>query len=364
MDQATYDTKDGIATMLDTYEHLYQLFRARREAGYARSERLNAFIVLGRFLADPHGNWYPIRFENLPPEAPASFSPVMTPDEFNSALKAFGEEACRYGAGSSTGPLGSLPPPHMTCSRCGKAGWTIENCHEFVSADGFEAPFSLAPFVGKTLTEVQEALNARTDAIYSLHPSVRNDRWIDPEGAFGREVGWRHNRDEEDEEDEDPIDMSYVVAEGDETNPFVLRFYHASCSSQMREEERAEQGTAALEAFAQIFTDTGFTNVRAEAIPLPEHILAWMRSEDPDGDLSGAADEMTYLRITSDQGVVGIFIAAYPTLDLTGSGVTLSELVPEMAAMPENAPQICGFDGNPATLLKLWQLLTQKKSAT
>jgi hypothetical protein len=360
MERPAYDTKEGIAASLDSYEQLYALFRERHRAGYERHERLQEFVILGRFSADALGNWWTMRFERpLPPTFAAALPPVMSPTEFHAALAQLGRDGILYSAGSSTGPLGSLPPPQMTCAHCGLAGWTVENCHESEADSGFDDDsLSLEPYVGKTLTEVQAALDSRTDGIYTLYATVRNDRWIEPEGRLGREEGWRSHQDET-----DPIGMDHVAVPGDEASVYVLRFYHAVCRGQIRKDERTAARSDAVEAFKEMFSETGFGNVRVEGVALPQHILDWMRQEEDGDDLEDAREELTYLKVESDEGTVGVFLAAYPTLDLTDSGVSLAELMPEMEALPQGTPQIVGFDGNPATLLNLRQLMLKRRTS-
>ncbi len=359
MDRTVYDTREGIASKLTSYADLYALFRARHAAHYDRGERLQEFVILGRFFTDPCGNWWTMRFEKpLPPAAAASLPSVMTRDEFHDALRRLVPDAMNYSAGTSTGPLGALPPPQMTCARCGQAGWTLENCHEFEAEDD-QAEIPLDPYVGKTLAEVEVALQSRTDGIYSLHASVRNDRWINPDGRLGREHGWRSDQD-----DDDPISMDHVVAPGDETSAFVIHFYHAACHAQIEDVRETVKRDLIGAGLSEMMLAAGFTGVRIEMTKTPAHLLEWAGSEDPDDfDPEALEAECAYYRVTTDQGSLGVWKAAYLTIDLTGTGIELKDIAPEMADAPDGFPPILGLDGEPAVLLKLWQLMVKRQAA-
>lgn len=366
MDRSIYDTKDGIATMLSSYEDIYELHRARREACYDRSERLASFVILGRFYTDGCGNWTKLNRMTITDDLRRQMPAVMTMDEFNEFMQDHSIDGWNVYEGMSGMSSGLPPSPRIVCARCG-VGWSLENCHDYDDEGGFEESRSLGGYVGKTLREVQEELDDQSDAAYRVHTAIRNDRWVDnsPDHkryGLGREEGWRS------EDSDDPqITMDYIVQPGDHGNASFNRYYHGDCFKEMMSEDEAAEGIAMIEGLTQMFEGAGFDGVVITKIPLPQHIRDWMLQDEPDLDddeLDAASDELTYLRVETGQGTFGIFIAAYPAIDLTGTGIELKELVPEMEDAPPDFPAICGFDGDPAILLKLWQLLTKSQTAS
>jgi hypothetical protein len=111
------------------------------------------------------------------------------------------------------------------------------------------------------------------------------------------------------------------------------------------------------QAFVEVFTELGFTEVAAEKVPLPAHVVRAMKDEEDDDDeLAEAIGLMTYLKITTGEGTFGVFIAAYPVLDLTGTGVTYEDLTGTKLKDAGSWPDMIGF-GEERDILKFRDLL-------
>lgn len=127
-------------------------------------------------------------------------------------------------------------------------------------------------------------------------------------------------------------------------------------------EEKAEDAED-MGALKEVFEQIGFEDVIITKAPLPEHLRKWVAQDlDEDETIDEIAEVLKYHRIETRQGSFGIFFGAYPALDLEGSGVTLAELEPELAAeAPPEFPQITGFSGESEQLLQLYQLMVKSK---
>jgi len=120
-----YDTVEGIVRHLSDLAGLDALRKERQEAGYDRRERMNEFIVLGRFHLDTCGNFSICTFQHdfRDPVAwlPDSLPPAVSIRDLKSVLTKL--------VISSTGH--SLPRPDQVCDECGE-GWDLSNCHDAV----------------------------------------------------------------------------------------------------------------------------------------------------------------------------------------------------------------------------------------
>lgn len=116
-------------------------------------------------------------------------------------------------------------------------------------------------------------------------------------------------------------------------------------------------------AFQQILEGFGFRDVKVEPIPPPQHVRDWAAEDDEDeeGELDDVMNELTYLRVTTSQGTFGIMLAAYPALDLTGTGVTYKDLVPDAEGVPDGFSFI-GF-GEEEDIVKFRQLLEARNDS-
>lgn len=118
-----YDTREGLERRLETgLAGVREIYKARRDAGYERKERMAEWCLLGRFWLDTCGNFSVI--EHGAPAAAQEFlsyerriSPLMTREEAHR----FSETMTSTGA--------NVPGPDDKCGRCGR-GWTMENLHD------------------------------------------------------------------------------------------------------------------------------------------------------------------------------------------------------------------------------------------
>lgn len=99
-------------------------------------------------------------------------------------------------------------------------------------------------------------------------------------------------------------------------------------------EERIEdpQGT-----FGPMLEYYGLEDVRVAAALTPDHMSNAMSVDgvEPD-DIAEILPHIQYFQVTTRQGNLGIFIAAAPGIDLTETGLTLKELLPEEPDLPDN----------------------------
>jgi hypothetical protein len=112
-----YDTKHGIDNYLkDGIPGLHRLNRDRFDAGYKRKERLQEWVVLGKYYLDGTGNLNII----TDPDKPWGRG-VMTKDEYWQYRKQYDTPSM-----SST-PMHQLPAVDgEPCAHCGE-GWTLQN---------------------------------------------------------------------------------------------------------------------------------------------------------------------------------------------------------------------------------------------
>lgn len=105
---------------------LRALAKERAEAGYKRKERLEEFILLGRFWADTCGNFAPTTFDldgkPLAESIIRSLPKVLTKEELFRILP---------GLHVTTTFKRALPDEGAVCEHCGH-GWTLDNCHDNV----------------------------------------------------------------------------------------------------------------------------------------------------------------------------------------------------------------------------------------
>jgi hypothetical protein len=114
-----------------------------------------------------------------------------------------------------------------------------------------------------------------------------------------------------------------------------------------------------VQAMTELFTHFGFTGLKVEVIPLPQHLRDWMGQDEDFTALNDdeIAAEMTYLKVNSAQGAFGVFLAVYPAIDLTGTGVDFDELAP--GADAQGCPLI-GI-GDEGTILRFRDLLASRR---
>ncbi len=362
-----YDTKDFIEAQLGSYHAFYTLMRSRANLGYLRTDneswqRLTPYIILGRYKSDEFGGCHRLNRALFTDADRTAMSAVMNEEEFLSFFEKNIQPRIKKSYWSSLegtsglAPGFPLPEPHLICAKCGGT-WEINTCHD-IDAEGDFEEIDLSSFAGRTLFWVQAKLEARTDALRRFgHPiTVRNPQWSDPraaddEYADPEELGWRE------------VTLDHVVQPGDKTSMFRYRFYHGPCFRQLSIDRSGERATEYAEDFKQILEETGFEDVQVIRTALPEHLRRWFATDLDEGEsIDELAEAFMYYRVQTRQGSFGVAYAAYPMLDLEGSGVSLHELEPELAAeAPPDFPPITGLSG-PEQLLKLWQLLVKNQS--
>jgi hypothetical protein len=136
---AGYDTIEGIQKYLTNLDGLRQLKFDRSQAGYKRNERMNEFLVLGRFYLDSCGNFsLCIKIEN-----PAYEDVGWISDAIPKVLL-FREFLTTVNL-SITSQMYRLPRPGDVCVECGE-GWDLSNCHdsEVIHGDGDSFTFEHA----------------------------------------------------------------------------------------------------------------------------------------------------------------------------------------------------------------------------
>lgn len=113
----------------------------------------------------------------------------------------------------------------------------------------------------------------------------------------------------------------------------------------------------------ELLAAAGFTGVKIERAPMSESVMKAFREEDPDDapdDAESFGEETRFHRVTTEQGSFGIWYEPYVTLELSGTGVDVRELLPrdaEAEEMPEGWSLIGLDEGIPE---KLFIALTKR----
>ncbi|KKN05613.1 hypothetical protein LCGC14_1085540 [marine sediment metagenome] len=243
-----YDTKDGIATYLaGGLEGLKWLIKDRSRAGYVNGERMEEWIILGRWRADACGNFDKIlktnyKCKQAPKDLHEDIPDVVTMDEL---WKLLGDKPLISSGGGS-----GVPPIHIVCPEC-ERGWTIDNCHDtIVKSEWINLP--LAEFIGSRLDDVQIAFNPKTDGeyLFDCESPIRNDKWVDltPDPGYKtfkiNENGSIRNSSEvrsfKDKVKGQHLYADYIIKE-DDTGCFNLwKFYHKNCYERLRHKQAEE----------------------------------------------------------------------------------------------------------------------------
>lgn len=227
-----YNDSASITKRVITLQDFHDLVSARRDAGHNRRERLEWFILLGRFVLDRSGNVGKVNGEYVPADAHPNFPRVMNEQEFDRFRQdqGTGGRHFNYGAGNV------LPPHHVTCPGCGQR-WAIETCHQ-MKRHSRDKNIELDPFIGQTLGDVKRALRARTDALYLIQSDFAIQH-KDEKIFLGEHEG---------------INDGYVICAGDIASANVWIYEHPVCHYRRLEAELREQ-------FAKVFADAGFDDV-------------------------------------------------------------------------------------------------------
>lgn len=122
-----------------------------------------------------------------------------------------------------------------------------------------------------------------------------------------------------------------------------------------------------IQGFTKILEHFGFLEVRVEKVPLPQYIIDWIKTEEDEEDMkdfeAAVLDgEIVYLRASTNLGSFGIFIMAYPALDLTETGFTLKDLMGSEMEGVSDGFALCEFSEEAVHELK--KLLEKKQAKT
>jgi len=126
-------------------------------------------------------------------------------------------------------------------------------------------------------------------------------------------------------------------------------------------EVRAE---TAVTIFAGLAAAAGFTDVDAEAIEMPRHILdgfgkARLRGRRVDETMRL---DPVYVKIRTSEGTFGVLLRDHPTLDLTGTGVDLTGFTPDDDGPGGPFVRMTENDALNDTLTRLLTLLQAQRS--
>jgi len=247
-----YDSKEGIAEKITSLVGIHELIDERHVAGYDRGERMQEFVILGRWSTDTCGNFGKIGSDFIPKARWPEMPDVLTRAEFWEYVARHSLEEvhmsvsiCEHG----------IPPANIQCVHCGET-WSIENCWDTVVRHR-TVVLPLADFVGRTLAEVKAHFGAKTNAIYRMQSDIliRHDRFIDlspkypePEhdwqkGMPKNETGWV--------DEKHGITDEYVIQPDDEGFFNEWTFLHKDCDCIDLADKEADY-------FLEIFKEAGF----------------------------------------------------------------------------------------------------------
>ena len=312
------NTKEGIWAMLRSLNSFNTLIKIRAEAG--QNEDLDDFYILGRFFTHRSGHFIKWTPDFFPPEMYATIPPVLTPEEFNALVNQFGVDKNRIRHGDQM-HLPVIPPAHLI-DPISRQGWTVQTCHDAYPVETGE-DLDLEPYIGQTIREVKNILEANPEKIYVFEPlRIFNADLVDvdsPEdSAYGpmREPGLRPDEDMHDD---------YIVQYGDAMDVRVIQFFHKDTHEiYLNRESQSE-----IDTFAEtirIFCESrGFTGVEAEFQPIPCHVINYESGATPS---RFSWHVSSYFRVQTHQGSFGIMIIKDMTmcLDLMGTEVTAYDL--------------------------------------
>jgi hypothetical protein len=258
-----YDSYEALVVGILNLDNLNQLVTARHKAGYERQERLNEWIILGRFVFDTCGNFSILLNKSdsiIPAEKyPNSFLKIMTLPDLFGFLEAWASPGTKPSICSSPS---WIPKAYQICPVCNK-GWTVDNCHDFVDSHDSQI-VDLAPYVGKTIAFFKTDWN-KSPKVYwrlQLEHALQNNRYIDlsiPDNAIGHrylvpvnKLGWVNVKDD------------HIIEKGDKALVNIWTFYHHECY-------RTRQAKMEKAFFKRIFQRAGFTDLSMTQIPNQYH---------------------------------------------------------------------------------------------
>lgn len=237
-----YDTKEGIASYLTDLEGINRLSSDRRTAGYDRGERMQEWVVLGRWRLSTNGNFDPIvaRYDGGIPAEMGKCPAVMSMDETYLFLR---------GGSLTSSSSWPFPKHYCACKTCGKL-WTLENCHDFqTSQDSDEGAISLADFVGQPLSSVTKIPALVNKVVHFVgHDAVYNDNLPDPPEDAEKDYRRENTRLSRSKKKWHYVDKDYIIQEGDHAMMQYVHFEHRGCQQHRATLEERE---AVVEAFAK-----------------------------------------------------------------------------------------------------------------
>lgn len=202
MYQPKYNSKELIELYLNDLTGLNKLASDRRDAGYTRNERLEDFIILGRWVTDRCGNFGKILSNYssvIPAEAFKGCPPVMTLSEYNK-LRLGDDGSISWGIGSE------LPPDYVKCAYC-ELPWTIKDAHDCRSQSTTEV-IDATPFIGATLFNIEKLPQFDLN-----HHRVTTD----------------HVRHKDQIEGSSDVGKDYKIQDGDKIFAHVWNYSHIEC---------------------------------------------------------------------------------------------------------------------------------------
>lgn len=246
-----YDTYNAFRVALLSLERFNALVNERHQAGYVRGERLQEWVILGRYYLDSCGNTMKYFGEDIPAIIFPNLPPVMMQKEFQDYVKknSLGKEIWCSAAMES-----DIPPANLICPEC-KTGWTIQNCHDTVVVHKTQV-IKLDEYAdsGTKLSDVLALWNKDNDALWLIQPdkSIRNDRYIDRSivnSKLGLKNHWQVN-----ERGWITADGDYLTQPSDEAMVNIWTYRHFLC-------HREHQARIEKQYFQDIFTDAGFKDI-------------------------------------------------------------------------------------------------------
>ena len=113
----------------------------------------------------------------------------------------------------------------------------------------------------------------------------------------------------------------------------------------------------------EMLAKAGFTGVKLESAPMSAHVIKGFQEEDPEEDFSDPVafgQEVGYHRITTDQGVFGIWFEPYVTVDIGGLGIDAKVFLPEDAPADDMPDGWCLIGLDEGVLEKLFIEIIKK----
>lgn len=242
-----YNTLEGVLNHTNTLENVHKLVRERHIAGYDRKERLEQFIIFGKYVLDTCGNCGTIIEESI-----KDIPIVIKYDNYK-----------KYSENLSYSFETKIGPNDKVCPVCRKS-WglhNIDDVHRTIETELIKYENT----DGKTIKEILEVLNYDTSKRWFVgfnDEFIKNKKYIDltpwKEGADypKNKHGWIGKRERPE------LDENYILEEGDELHCFYYEYYHKDCFKNKNNFETENK-------FRKVFKDAGivvddFENIENE----------------------------------------------------------------------------------------------------